>query len=137
MIFICLSCLNNQLFQKTGNKTLVTKRIVEKLYAPRSDPLTWSELLVIDAVGEPLHEDEDPIRRFYNDNFKVIDQLDQAWYDIQYDKRERSWRTCYSWGIIVDALLNARAAYCEKFERMEPTKEFMAALITEIRAKYK
>lgn len=72
------------------------------------------------------------IRRFYTNTYKSLDQFDQLWYECCYDKREKSWQTCYAWALILDCVINARSAYCENRNEIEPLRPFIEHLIDEI-----
>jgi hypothetical protein len=105
----------------------------------KEDKLTWAETLIDCTIG-PLGTGEQSncgtIRRNYTQNYKPIDQIDQTWYSVCYDKRDNSWFSCYIWGIILDGVLNARAAYCETNVNTEPVKDFIEKLIDDIRSEY-
>jgi hypothetical protein len=72
------------------------------------------------------------IRRYYTQSYKSLDQFDQLWYECRYDRREKSWETCFTWAVILDCVINARSAYCEHVESVEPLKTFIRALIPEL-----
>jgi hypothetical protein len=89
-----------------------------------------------DAVGSPASGEASVsgrIRRYYTNTYKSLDQFDQLWYECTYTKRDRAWETCYAWAVILDCFINARSAYCEYYEKTEPIKTFLRAVISEIR----
>lgn len=113
------------------------KRIFKKTLQLKVDQLSWLNTLVESAVGDAVcGEDSTPgrMRRFYTNNYKSLDQFDQLWYDICYEKRDRHWETCYIWAVILASVVNARSAYCEEHESKEPVKFFLKQLVQEIRA---
>src|SRR5687767_8867475 len=90
---------------------------------------------VEDAVGSVAsgeNSNSGRIRRFYTNNYKSLDQFDQLWYECRYDKRENNWQTNYTWAIILDCVINARSAYCENQRIIEPLKDFIRSLHSEI-----
>lgn len=113
------------------------KRIVKITMQAKSDELSWYNTLVESAVSDAVSgEDSTPgrLRRFYTTNYKSLDQFDQLWYEISYGKRDRDWRTCYLWALILGCIVNARSAYCEELEMKEPIKLFVRELVQEIRS---
>lgn len=106
-------------------------RIVKKTLAIKSDIETQVE----SAVG-PCSSGEDSvsarIRRCYSRSYKALDQFDQLWYECRYDKRDHNWETSYAWALILDCVINAHSAYCEKQGETEPLKDFIRSLIAEI-----
>jgi hypothetical protein len=94
-----------------------------------------SETQILAAVGAYALGDmctSGRIRRYYTSSYKCLDQFDQLWYECRYDRREKSWETCYTWAVLLDCVINARSAYCEQTESVEPLKAFIAALIPEL-----
>ncbi len=88
------------------------------------------------SVLDPVPGDDSTpgfIRSFYTKSYKSLDQFDQLWYEVQYDKKQ-NWQCNYTWAIILDCIINGRAAYCESHNKHEPMKEFMRAFVTELRA---
>jgi hypothetical protein len=83
----------------------------------------------------PYGPDSTPgrIRSFYTKSYKSLDQFDQLWYEVQYDKRQ-NWQCCYLWAIILDCIINGRAAYCETHDIHVPMKDFMRTFVQELRA---
>lgn len=93
------------------------------------------ETQVLAAVGDHAAGEDCPsgrIRRYYTSSYKSLDQFDQLWYECCYDRREKSWETWYTWAVLLDCVINARSAYCELTESIEPMKAFVAALIQEL-----
>jgi Transposase IS4 len=132
LIAICES----KSWKKSGNKQKLTKRIVKKTLAYKSDDYEWTTTLMEATLGTAAAGEASNcgrIRRYYTNTYKALDRFDQMWYDIQYSKRDRSWATCYTWAVIVDCVLNARSAYCELVGKIEPVKVFTNELISEIR----
>jgi hypothetical protein len=94
-----------------------------------------SETQILATVGAFATGDDctsGQIRRYYTSSYKCLDQFDQLWYECCYDRREKSWETCYTWAVLLDCVINARSAYCELAESIEPLKAFIAALIPEL-----
>jgi hypothetical protein len=105
--------------------------------AMKSEKLDWTSALLESVIGPPAVGDTSSsglIRRFYTDNYKALDQFDALWYSCRYDYREASWQTSYLWAVILDAVLNARSAWCEAHANREPLKEFVQALVDEFHA---
>lgn len=73
------------------------------------------------------------IRRFYTTTYKSLDQFDQLWYEVSYDKRDRHWETNYAWALVLDCFINARSAWCEVARKSEPMKSFLDSVVGEIR----
>lgn len=120
----------------SGTKEKLIKRIVKKSLEPKSDQFSWCTTLLENVVSEVAHGDTSTpgrMRRFYTNTYKSLDQFDQLWYEISYDKRDRDWRTCYIWSVLLGCVINARAAYCEDRQAMEPMKAFVRGLIDELR----
>lgn len=102
----------------------------------KEDKLTWANVRMEAAVLDPVPgPDSTPgiIRSFYTKSYKALDQFDQHWYEVQYDKRQ-NWQCNYLWAIIIDCIINGRAAYCEVHDCNEPLKDFMRVFIQELRA---
>lgn len=119
--------------QKAGNKSYVVERIIEKTLAVKSDALAWAMEAVVSLVGDADDGVCKRIRSFYTKNYKALDQFDQAWYDVFYNKRDNDWLTAYTWALIMDAIINARSAYCEAVGSVEPVKTSVKYLISDIR----
>jgi hypothetical protein len=104
---------------------------VKKTLESREDINTQIEASVgAFAIGEECPSGR--IRRYYTSSYKSLDQFDQLWYECRYDRREKSWETCYTWAVILACVINARSAYCEHLESVEPLKTFIKALVSEI-----
>ncbi len=84
-------------------------------------------------VGDADAKISKRIRSFYTGHYKALDQFDQAWYEVFYNKREADWLTAYTWALVIDSVINARSAYCEVVGSSEPVKAFVRALISDIR----
>ncbi len=115
---------------------MLSKRIAKKTLKPKDNVLEWSKTVADATVDEAvLGESSVPgrIRRLYTSSYKALDQFDQLWYEIQYDKRDHSWEICYIWAIILDCVINARAAHCELYEKKIPLKEFVRLLMPLLR----
>ena len=88
--------------------------------------------MVRSTIGDDAPTLSKRIRSFYTENFKALDQFDQAWYEVFYSKRDADWLTAYTWALVLDSLINARAAYCEVKGFTEPVNVFTQALISDI-----
>ena len=114
----------------------MSKRIAKNSLKLKEDELTWTNTLVDVTVGDPVHGEDSVsgrIRRLYTTSYKSLDQFDQLWYECCYDKRDSQWQTCYIWAIILDCVINARAAYCELHSCTEPMKDFAHKLVDELK----
>jgi hypothetical protein len=112
---LVLPCLTFSFLQKAGPKQNLIDRIVKKTLAVKQDALTWANVRMEAAVLDPVPgPDSTPgrIRSFYTKSYKSLDQFDQLWYEVQYDKRQ-TWECNYVWAIIVASIINGRSAYCE------------------------
>lgn len=112
------------------------KRIAKKSLALKDDELAWADTLIGSTVGDPVKGEgsvSGRIRRLYTDSYKALDQFDQLWYECCYNNRDSNWKTCYIWAVILDCVINARAAYSEIRGVKEPMKEFARGLVTELK----
>ena len=122
--------------QKAGPKQNLIDRIVKKTLAVKQDALTWANVRMEAAVLDPMPgPDSTPgrIRSFYTKSYKSLDQFDQLWSEVQYDKRQ-NWECNYVWAIVVDSIINGRSAYCESNGVHVSMKDFMRAFMTQLRA---
>lgn len=102
----------------------------------KANDLAWHTTLMDNRVEDPVLGGDSTagrVRNLYTKTYKSLDQFDQVWYELRYDKRDREWRTCYVWAGILDSIINSRAAYCETHEVHEAAKVFGLQLIQEIR----
>lgn len=110
----------------------MSKRIAKKALGVKNNDLTWAQSLAEAMVDDPVRGEESVagrIRRLYTNSYKALDQFDQLWYSIAYDKRDTRWETCYVWAIVLDCVINARAAWCELKSERVPMKDFTQKLI--------
>jgi hypothetical protein len=109
-------------------------RIVKKTLATKADIETRMESAVgASSTGQDSVSGQ--IRRLYTSSYKSLDQFDQLWYECCYDKRENHWETSFAWALILDCVINARSAYCESRGEIEPLKQFIRGLVSEINTK--
>lgn len=102
----------------------------------KANDLAWHTTLMDNRVEDPVLGGDSTagrVRNLYTKTYKSLDQFDQIWYDLHYHKRNHEWRTCYVWAGILDAIINAWAAYCETYEHREAPKTFCEELIVDIR----
>jgi len=113
------------------------KRIVKNALAVKDKALSWANTRVEATVSDAAAGEVSVpgrFRRFYTNTYKSLDQFDQTWYEVAYDKRDRDWQTCYKRAVILDCVINARSVYCEAKQVKEPSKDFVRQLISDIRS---
>lgn len=127
---ICLSYV-----QLTGTKDVLLHTLAKHFLEYRNNPLKWNEDRLQMLVGAPSGGEGSNvrlIRDYYSTNSRSLDEFDQLWYSVQYEIRNAHWKTCYAWALVVDAVINARTAFCELHKEKIPLKDFVRRMCDEI-----
>lgn len=88
--------------------------------------------LIESKVGPKASSDDTsaPLRRFYTNNYGVLDRFDRLWYEMRFRIRPRDWESHFCWSLLHAAVLNARAAWCAAHRERVPLKNFLERLVT-------
>lgn len=122
-------------WKSTGDKPRLLKRVVKRLLAASAGPDALKSR-VESSVGRATST-EGPsahLRRFYTNNFGVLDRFDRLWYEMRFVIRPRDWESHFAWSLLHAAVINARAAWCVAHEERVPIKTFLHDLVASFAA---
>lgn len=74
------------------------------------------------------------LRRFYTNNYGVLDRFDRLWYEMRYLIRPRDWESHFVWSLLHAAVINARAAWCVAHGQRAPLNTFLRDLVASFAA---
>jgi len=127
---------DSQGWKSNGNKDKLIKRITKKEKA-RMRGRSGLEMLIESRVGEVTDKSGPAamIRSFYSKHYGALDKFDRLWYEIKFYSKARYWRSCFCWGLLHAAVVNARSAWCAYHQTRVTTIEFIQGLVDEFSRK--
>jgi hypothetical protein len=117
-------------WKSTGDKPRLLRRVVKRLLASSAGPDVLKSR-VESSVGAATSTDgpSAQLRRFYTNNYGVLDRFDRLWYEMRYLIRPRDWESHFVWSLLHTVVINARAAWCVAHGQRAPIITFLRDLV--------
>src|SRR4051812_3223147 len=103
-------CRGQQL-KSTGDKRQMVSRLVSHYLEAKKGKMEVHARL--QSTLGPVTSTDGPssqLRRFYADNFSLLDRVDRLWYEMRFIDGPKDWESHFIWSLVHNAIINARAA---------------------------